>query len=100
MTFVRIWAYRPAAGAEAEAGFAAAYGADGTWVELFRRDAGYLGTELLRAPDGRWLTIDRWRSREHWDAFLSRHRAEYEATDRACAALTAGEWDLGEWSTA
>lgn len=98
MTFVRIWAYRAAEGAEA--GFAAAYGAEGDWVGLFRRGAGYLGTELLRAPDGRWLTIDRWRSRADWDAFLARHRAEYEAMDRACAALTAGEWDLGDWTTA
>lgn len=98
MTFVRIWAYQPAGGAEAR--FAAAYGAEGDWVELFRGAAGYLGTELLRAADGRWLTIDRWRSRADWDAFLAHHRAEYDATDRACAALTAEEWDLGDWTTA
>jgi len=98
VTFVRIWAYRPADGAEA--GFAAAYGPEGAWAELFRRGTGYLGTELYRAGDGRWLTIDRWRSRADWDAFLARHRAEYDATDRACAALTAEERDLGEWGTA
>jgi heme-degrading monooxygenase HmoA len=98
VTFVRIWAYRPADGAEA--GFAAAYGAEGAWVELFRRGAGYLGTDLFRAPDGRWLTIDRWQSREGWEAFLAEHRPKYEATDRACAALTAEEWNLGDWSTA
>ncbi len=98
MTFVRIWAYRAAEGAEA--GFAAAYGTEGDWVGLFRRGSGYLGTELLRAPDGRWLTIDRWRSRADWDAFLAKHRAEYDATDRACAALTAEEWDLGDWTAA
>ncbi len=34
------------------------------------------------------------------DEFPARHHAECEATDRACAVLTAGEWDLGDWSTA
>jgi hypothetical protein len=96
VTFVRIWAYRPAG--DAETGFVAAYGPEGVWAALFRRGAGYLGTDLLRAADGRWLTIDRWRSREDWADFLAEHRREYAATDRACAALTAEEWDLGDWS--
>ena len=37
------------------------YGPKGVWSQFFRRDAGYLGTELLRDLDvkGRYLTIDR-----------------------------------------
>lgn len=95
MVLHRIWAYRAAPGAEPA--FLAAHGAGGAWVALFRQADGYLGTALLRAEDGRWLTIDRWRSRADWAAFLAAHRAEYEAIDRACEALTAAEWDLGDW---
>lgn len=95
MSFLRIWSYLPARGSETE--FAAAYGQDGPWVALFLRGAGYLGTELLRGAGGRWMTIDRWRSREDWAAFLATHRAEYDALDRECAGLTLEEADHGEW---
>ena len=40
------------------------YGEGGSWVELFRRADGYVGTRLLRdrADPCRFLTIDTWRS--------------------------------------
>ena len=41
--------------------------------------AGYIGTELLRDvehPD-RYLVIDRWESREAYNAFVEAHRDEY-----------------------
>jgi heme-degrading monooxygenase HmoA len=69
LTHVRIWKFRPAPGREEE--FAAAYAGNGVWAELFQRASGYRGTELLRPgePGGWWMTIDRWDSFEHFEAF-------------------------------
>ena len=59
--------------------FEAAYGADGEWAGFFAGAHGYIGTELLRdveAP-GRYLVVDRWDSREAYQAFVDGHRDEY-----------------------
>ena len=92
-----VWEFRPRAGREGD--FERAYGPEGDWALLFRRGEGYLGTELLREsgdPAGpRYLTIDRWASREAHEAFLRAHRAEYEALDRACEGVTDRESSLG-----
>jgi len=55
------------------------YGPDGEWTAFFRTGRGYVGTELLRdveAP-GRYLVIDRWESREAYQAFVDERRDEY-----------------------
>ncbi len=83
----RIWRYHVTPG-QAEA-FQAAYGAMGTWAQLFALASGYLGTRLLRAEEsGEWVTIDCWESREHWEAFIAAHRERYEALGRKLAGLT------------
>ena len=96
-TFCTVWEFRvrPAA---TEA-FEAAYAPDGEWARLFRRDAGYLGTELLRdrAEPGRYLTVDRWRSAAAWEAFRDRHGADYAALDERCEPLTLAERHLGSF---
>ena len=71
--------------------FEAAYGPEGDWARLFARGEGFRGTELLRGGDGAYLTIDRWRSAEDFDAFIAAHRADYEALDR-----TMRDWTLAE----
>ena len=73
--------------------FLAAYGADGDWVRLFRRGAGYLGTELQPLPGrpGWYRCIDRWRSAEDYARFRQGHAADYAALDRACERLTREE---------
>ena len=43
--YVILWRFRPVVGQESE--FERAYGPSGEWARLFRRDEGYLGTELL-----------------------------------------------------
>ena len=102
--FVRIWRYR--VGRDASEGFARAYGPDGDWARLFARGAGYLGTELLGAVDGgseaelTYVTIDRWRERSDWDAFLADHGADYRALDERLEHLTLSEEDLGDWISA
>ena len=79
--------------------FEAAYGPDGDWVRLFHRDSAYLGTDLLRDRDdpSRFLTIDRWSSREACLAFRERFRPDYEALDARCEGLTLSERPLGDF---
>ena len=59
--------------------FERAYGPDGKWGQFFRGGAGYVGTELLRDLEspGRYLVIDRWQSREAYQAFVEANRDEY-----------------------
>jgi heme-degrading monooxygenase HmoA len=77
--------------------FEAAYGAAGTWAELFGRSPEYLGTELLKDAyvPGRYVTIDRWRSEEAFRAFRAQHDPDYEAIDRGCDSFTAAETRIG-----
>lgn len=91
MTFRIIWEFRPAPGKVAA--FELAYGPDGLWADLFRRGAGYVGTELIRpAGAGGWYrTIDEWESEDDYEAFLEAFAEEYEALDADCAMLTADE---------
>ena len=59
--------------------FERVYGPDGEWAEFFRGGAGYVGTELLRdieTPD-RYFVVDRWESRDAYNAFVEQHREEY-----------------------
>lgn len=94
--YVYLWEFLVSA--EHRCAFESAYGPDGEWVRLFRRDAAYLGTELLRdrrAP-GRYLTIDRWRSADACRAFRDLHADEISALDIRCAAWTLAEESLGE----
>ena len=59
--------------------FEQAFGADGDWAQFFRLGTGYIGTELLRDVEipSRYLVIDRWESREAYQAFVEEHRPEY-----------------------
>src|SRR5438874_12195810 len=55
------------------------YGPEGEWAEFFRSGAGYVGTELLRDVEtaGRYLVVDRWDTRDAYQAFVGEHRDEY-----------------------
>ena len=59
--------------------FERAYGPDGEWSVFFRRGTGYVGTELLRDVEspGRYLVLDRWQTREAYQAFVEANRDEY-----------------------
>ena len=88
-----LWRYevRP----ERVADFERTYRTDGDWAQLFAKAAGYLGTELLREREGMYLTIDRWRAREDFDAFLAAHRQAYDVLDKVCDGWTIAETRLG-----
>ena len=95
--YVILWRFRPAVGQEGE--FERAYGPSGQWARLFRREDGYLRTELLlrRSDDGsrEYLTLDRWTSRAAYEAFRARRSEEYKQLDRRLGELTEEETLLG-----
>ncbi len=98
--FLTLWEFVVVPAAQAR--FESHYGPDGSWAWLFRRAPGYVGTELLqdRKDPLRYLTIDRWESREAWLAFRSEHGAEYERLDRELQGLATRETPLGEFAPA
>lgn len=97
--YVVLWKFRVRQGAER--GFVEMYGAAGAWATLFRSSPGFLGTELLRDVEGarRYVTIDRWHSRESYDSFRREKQAEYDALDREGEHLTDVEALVGDFMT-
>lgn len=73
--------------------FLAAYGSEGDWVRLFRRGAGYLGTDLLAIPGqpGWYRCVVRWRSERDYANFRTEHATDYQALDRVCERYTCEE---------
>lgn len=86
---------------EKAAAFTEAYGPAGIWAEFFRGADGFRGTELFRrtvAP-ACFLTLDRWATRDAYEAFRRERAAEYTALDAVCEGLTAGEAFLAAWES-
>jgi heme-degrading monooxygenase HmoA len=94
-----LWEFRPRSGREKE--FEAAYCPSGDWARLFRQSADYLGSELLRdrGDPSRYLTVDRWTSREAFEDFRRSHAFEYESLDQRCSSLSEREAPLGSYET-
>jgi heme-degrading monooxygenase HmoA len=97
--FVTLWEFEVKSGSEEL--FERTYGPDGQWAELFRRDAGYLGTRLLRDVGAArvYVTMDTWESREAYEEFREKLAAEYEELDRKCEGMTVREKSLGAQET-
>jgi heme-degrading monooxygenase HmoA len=81
------------------ASFERAYGPEGDWVRLFRRAPGYLRTELLKdtSRPGRYLTVDAWESRAHFETFRAQFASEFEALDAKCEGWTLSETEIGKF---
>ncbi len=96
--FVVVWQFEVAE--EHVAAFESAYGANGSWAQLFRSSSDYHGTELLRDAyvPGSYLTIDRWTSEDAFRAFRKEHDAAYEELDRSCDAVTSRETRIGAYT--
>ncbi|MBI5954057.1 MAG: antibiotic biosynthesis monooxygenase [Chloroflexi bacterium] len=94
-----LWEYQVKAEKQSE--FEEIYSSNGAWVELFKKSAGYLGTELMydEKQPRHYLTIDRWDSKENYKAFQSQWKEKYHALDTQCDELTEEESLLGEWSS-
>jgi heme-degrading monooxygenase HmoA len=97
MRFSYVWEYEVPP--EAEPQFLTHYAPDGTWALLFRRAAGYVGTQLYRnrRRRGHYLTVDHWHDEAAYREFRHEYAAEVEALDHACAALTRREAHLGDF---
>lgn len=95
--FIILWEYRVRQEKLNE--FMRTYAADGTWADLFRNADGYIATELIQdeTQKTRFVTIDRWDSKENFEAFQTRWQTEYKALDARCEDLTENETLLGRW---
>lgn len=95
--YLAVWEFQVKAECVGE--FERVYGRDGLWAQLFRKSTEYLGTELVRDLEraGRYLTIDRWTSREVLGEFKQRFAGEYAALDKTCERLTEAEKLVGEF---
>ena len=93
--YVLIWEFHVKHDRIAE--FEQIYGSEGDWVRFFWKGRGFLGTELLRKDDESYLTIDRWESQQAYLKFREQYRADYEALDRKCEALTESEKQIGSF---
>lgn len=95
--YVIIWEYQVSE--EHESDFARVYSEQGEWSQLFQKSSGYIGTELLRdqTKNGRFVTIDRWQSKEAYDDFRLIWIKEYEGLDQKCSDWTENESALGSF---
>ena len=95
--FVTLWEFEVKRGSEEL--FERAYGPDGDWAKLFRRDDRYRGTRLLREVGAERVnvTMDSWESREAYAEFRKKWAAEYAALDQTCEGLMLSERHLGEF---
>jgi heme-degrading monooxygenase HmoA len=99
MAYLIVWEFRPRPGMERE--FEIGYGPKGEWAALFATSEGFLGTQLFRdtLDPSRYLTLDRWVSREAFETFRQFHSQAYETLDRRFAELTTHEAALGSFDT-
>lgn len=97
--FLVLWEFEVKPGYESR--FESVYGPAGGWARLFAQSLAYRETRLLRDfhRPGFHLTLDRWDSREAYDAFRRTHAAEYAALDAEGALLTVQERHLASCST-
>lgn len=97
--YLIIWEYQ--AKEDCVAAFEEIYGENGQWAQLFRKNDGYVGTELLYDSSQlhRYMTIDRWISRKAYETFLSNWKEDYDQLDVQCEGLTAQEVLLGKWES-
>ncbi len=95
MTHARVWKFKPPAGREGE--FERAYSGSGHWARLFEQAPGYRGTVLLRPGQAGewWLTIDRWETEAHFEAFQDEFGVQYRGLDRELEGLAGEEVFVG-----
>lgn len=95
--FVTLWEFEVKPGCEES--FENAYGPDGPWVQLFRRDSRYRKTLLLKDPfrPRIYLTLDFWDEKTACLRFQVAHHAAYAEIDLATGALTLQEHRIGSF---
>ena len=96
---VIIWEYQVKVVQQTE--FEKVYSPNGKWAELFKLGQGYLETELLQdtTNPNRYLTIDRWASKQDYDEFLFKWEQEYTTLDAHYDNLMEHEALLGVYDS-
>ena len=89
--FVILWHFEVKPGNRVR--FEKAYGYQGPWVQLFRRDVHFRGTRLLHDPscDSCYFTVDFWDSENAYRGFLHSQRQAYDELDSSLIDLTLTE---------
>lgn len=97
--FLVLWEFEVKPGTEIR--FESVYGPGGGWARLFVQFPAYRETRLLRDihRPGFYLTLDRWESREAYEAFRQSHAGEYAALDAECEQLTLRERHIASCSS-
>ena len=96
--FLILWEFEVKPGYEQS--FEFAYGSEGAWTQLFRREPGYLRTLLLKDPSRTrmYLTLDFWHSESTFQSFHSANHEAYLALDRSTEGFTSRETHLGSFT--
>jgi heme-degrading monooxygenase HmoA len=96
-SLVVIWEFRVPL--KKRRAFERAYGTKGDWARLFRKESGYIRTDLIRDLNsaGRYVTLDYWRTRRHYERFKDKNREAYLMLDQKCEMLTSKEIRIGEF---
>ncbi|MEW6195354.1 MAG: antibiotic biosynthesis monooxygenase [Bacteroidota bacterium] len=81
--------------------FVSAYGPNGTWAELFKKDGGYKETKLLQDVDNKliFVTIDIWESKKSYNGFKNDFKEEYFKLDGEFEKFTVSEKPIAEFET-
>jgi hypothetical protein len=81
--------------------FECMYGPAGDWARLFAYADDYLGTDLMKdcVREGRYLTIDRWKSSEAFGAFIARWSELYDSLQRQAEGLVAAKREIGRFES-
>jgi heme-degrading monooxygenase HmoA len=97
-SFVIVWEFRIQS--TKRRAFERAYGPEGDWAKFFRKAKAYFGTELIQDTQqrDRYLTIDYWESRKHYEDFKKQNRSMYQLIDVRCEALTSAEFEIGQFN--
>ena len=95
--YLYAWEFLAAPGKAAE--FKRVYGPEGDWVQLFRRAAGYIRSELYQdaANPQRFVTVDYWESEAACQEFRRRYAHEFEDLDVRCEEFTVKEREIGRF---
>ena len=96
--FTYLWEFKVSPGCQTE--FEHQYGPKGAWACFFRQSQDYLGTSLLQddAVLGRYITVDRWRSKESYLSFRTVFAEQYAHLDDEFEHLTDSECLVGEFN--
>lgn len=93
--FLALWGFEVKP--DCEKRFLKAYGPEGDWAKLFRKDANYQETLLLHDLNrpATYFTLDFWASRRAYESFMTSRGAEFESLDAEGEGLTLAERKVG-----